>query len=66
MSCPSAVLLALLLLAQTVPAAAQTSAVRFGRLWDGTRVLTDAVVVVSGDRITAVGTGDAAVPAGRR
>ena len=56
--------LALLLLAQTVPAAAQTSAVRFGRLWDGTRVLTDAVVVVSGDRITAVGTGDAAVPAG--
>jgi len=64
MSCFSAVLLALLLLAQTVPATAQTSAVRFGRLWDGTRVLTDAVVVVSGDRITAVGTGEAAVPAG--
>ena len=64
MSCRSAVLVALLLLAPTVPATAQTSALRFGRLWDGTRVLTDPVVVVRGDRITAVGTGDAAVPAG--
>ena len=45
-------------------AGAQTSAVRFGRLWDGTRVMTDAVVVVTGDRITAVGSGDGAVPTG--
>lgn len=41
-----------------------TTAVRFGKLWDGTRSIADAVVVVDGDRITAVGTGDGAVPKG--
>ncbi|HUU35696.1 MAG TPA: amidohydrolase family protein [Vicinamibacterales bacterium] len=56
--------LALVLGGIAVSAAAQTSAIRLGRLWDGTRVMTDAVVVVTGDRITAVGTGDSAVPAG--
>ncbi len=56
--------LALLAVFAAAPAWAQTTAVRFGRLWDGTRVLTDAVVVVTGDRITAVGSGDGAVPAG--
>lgn len=67
----------LLLLAGSLTAAALTSAaaqspepprpqvaVRFGVLWDGTRVLTDAVVVVKGDRIVSVGTGSAAVPVG--
>ena len=48
--------------------AADTQAVRafrFGRLVDGTgRVIVDAVVVVAGDRVTAVGSGDAAIPAG--
>ena len=40
-------------------------ALRFGRLVDGTgRVIADAVVTVTGDRVTAVGTGDAAVPPG--
>jgi hypothetical protein len=40
-------------------------ALRFGRLVDGTgRVLTDAVVVVTGDRLTAVRTPDAGVPRG--
>ena len=43
-------------------AQAQPAAIRFGKLWDGSRVTTDAVVVVDGDRITSVGTGDAAVP----
>ena len=43
---------------------AQTRAVRFGKLWDGSRVIVDAVVVTSGDRITSVGSGNAAVPAG--
>ncbi|MEP7118196.1 MAG: amidohydrolase family protein [Acidobacteriota bacterium] len=41
-----------------------TTAVRFKSLWDGTRIITDAVVVVVGDRIHAVGTGDGAVPPG--
>lgn len=61
------VLLAVLLSALFTGAAqAQTSALRFGRLWDGARVLSDAVVVVDGTRITAVGSGDGAVPAGAR
>ena len=44
----------------------QTTAIRFGKLWDGSTVTTDAVVVVDGDRITSVGTGNAAVPRGAR
>lgn len=43
---------------------AQVTAIRFGSLWDGARVLKDAVVVVEGDRIRAVGQGVTAVPAG--
>jgi len=47
-----------------IPAQAST-AVRFGTLVDGTgRTVKDAVVVVVSDRITAIGSGDAAVPAG--
>jgi imidazolonepropionase-like amidohydrolase len=55
-----------LILALLVPvsAAAQTKVVRFGKLWDGSKTVTDAVVVIDGDRITAVGTGNAAVPKG--
>ena len=45
-------------------ASAQSKAIRFGKLWDGTKVVTDAVVVVDGDRITAVGTGNGSVPKG--
>ena len=55
---------ALLVVLYALPADAQTSAVRFKSLWDGTRVIPDAVVVVDGDRIRAVGTGDGAVPTG--
>jgi imidazolonepropionase-like amidohydrolase len=36
---------------------------RFGKLWDGSKVVTDAVVVIEGDRIKSVGSGSAAVPA---
>src|SRR5204862_6189330 len=43
-------------------AAEQTKVVRFGKLWDGTRVITTAVVTVRDNRIVAVGSGDAAVP----
>lgn len=40
-------------------------ALRFGSLVDGTgRVIRDAVVIVSGERIVSVGSGDAAIPAG--
>ena len=45
-------------------AQAQTTALRFGKLWDGTKVTNDAVVVIDGDRITSVGSGNSAVPAG--
>lgn len=37
---------------------AAPTALRFGRLWDGTRVLTQAHVIVDGGRITHVGTGN--------
>ena len=43
---------------------AQTKAIRFGKLWDGAASIKDAVVVVEGDRITAVGSGNSAVPKG--
>lgn len=59
-------LIAAIVLTVLVPvtAAAQNRAIRFGRMWDGSKVITDAVVVISGDRITAVGTGGSAVPGG--
>ena len=41
-----------------------SKAIRFGRLWDGTRVVTDAVVVVDGDRIVSVSTGTRDLPSG--
>ena len=49
-----------------VPASAraQTKAVRFGHLWDGSRVVADAVVVIDNGTITTVGSGNAAVPRG--
>lgn len=46
-----------------VNAGAQTTAIRFGRLWDGERVIDKAVVIVERDRIVRV-TGGADVPAG--
>jgi imidazolonepropionase-like amidohydrolase len=45
-------------------AAAQTKVIRFGTLWDGSRVLHDAVVVVEGDRITRVTSASDALPSG--
>jgi imidazolonepropionase-like amidohydrolase len=45
-------------------ALAQTTTVRFGRLWDGMKVITDAVVVVEGGRIVRVGSSDRNVPKG--
>jgi imidazolonepropionase-like amidohydrolase len=49
------------------PIWAQTTAVRFGSLVDGSgAVLKDAVVVIEGERVVRVGTGAAAVPAGAK
>jgi len=48
------------------PLAGQTTAVRFGRLWDGGRVLGDAVVVIQHGRIVGVDRGDVAIPPGAR
>lgn len=45
-------------------ASAQQKAIRFGKMWDGSKTITDAVVVVDGDRITSVGAGNSAVPKG--
>ena len=46
------------------PVAAQTRAVRFGTLWDGTRVVKNAIVVIEGDRIARVETDERAIPNG--
>ena len=48
--------------AAAAPQAAK--AFRFGRLWDGSRLIANAIVVVKGDRIVSVGTDAGAVPAG--
>jgi imidazolonepropionase-like amidohydrolase len=51
--------------AEPVRSAGAATVLRFGVLVDGSgRVLRDAVVVVSGDRIVSVGTGDRAIPDG--
>src|SRR4051794_15398538 len=50
-----------------VRAAETAKAIRFGKLVDGSgKVHTNAVVVVESDRITRVGSGDAAVPSGAK
>jgi imidazolonepropionase-like amidohydrolase len=46
-----------------LPAAPQT-AIRFGRVWDGSQIVSDATVVVEGDRIVRVMTGGEPVPPG--
>src|SRR5262245_2320273 len=48
---------------QTAPSA-PTKVLRFARLWDGTRVIPDAVVIVSGNSIVSVGSGKVAAPPG--
>jgi imidazolonepropionase-like amidohydrolase len=52
------------MLSALAAAAPQTTAVRFGRLWDGSATILDAVVVVEGNRIARLGRGTSAVPRG--
>ena len=52
-----------LCLALTAPLEAATKAIRFGKLWDGHRVVPNAVVVVEDDVIRSV-TANGSVPAG--
>jgi len=54
-----------LFLAAPLPALAATKAVKFGKLVDGTgRVLTNAIVIVDGDRVQNVTSGNASIPSG--
>ena len=48
------------------PAAAATTVIRFGKLWDGNRVITNAVVIVEDDRIKTVGGSEVSIPAGAK
>jgi imidazolonepropionase-like amidohydrolase len=45
------------------PSTADTLVLRFGNLWDGTRVTRNAVVIVEGDRVKSVSAGSGALPA---
>ena len=57
----------LILALPAIAAAAEVTALRFGQLVNGPgEAVRDAVVVVEGERIVKVGSGDAAVPAGAR
>jgi imidazolonepropionase-like amidohydrolase len=57
-------------LAAAAPLAQQTTtpptAIRFARVWDGSKTIPDAVVVCDAGKITSVGSGASAVPAGAR
>jgi len=59
----SAGFLLTLSLAVCVGATAATKAIKFGKLWDGHRVITNAVVIVDDDKIRSV-TANGAIPAG--
>jgi imidazolonepropionase-like amidohydrolase len=48
----------------SAPLAQGTRAIRFARVWDGSRVVPDAVVLVEADKVLSVGSGNAAIPKG--
>ncbi len=49
---------------QAPTSSATTKVIRFGRLWDGQRTITNTAVVVTGDRIVSVGAARSPVPQG--
>lgn len=54
----------MVVIAASLPRAQSTRAIRFARLWDGAKTIADAVLVIDGDKVTSVGSGNAAVPKG--
>ena len=54
----------LLLIAASLQSQATVTALRFGRLWDGSRTIADAVVVIEANHIASVGSGAAQIPRG--
>src|SRR3984957_12745094 len=55
--------LLMLSLAVGLKATSATKAIKFGKLWDGHRVIANAVVIVDDDKIRSV-TANGAIPAG--
>jgi imidazolonepropionase-like amidohydrolase len=53
-----------LIVLAAAPAIAQPKAIRFKQLWDGSRRIDDALVIVDGDRIVRVESGKTAPPPG--
>jgi len=49
---------------QATPIATTPKVIRFARVWDGTRVIPNGVIVVIGDRIVSVGTSNVSAPRG--
>ena len=64
MSVIRAAIVALVVMVMATPAGAATKVLRFGKLWDGERVINNAIVVIENDRIKAVGTERSLIPAG--
>jgi imidazolonepropionase-like amidohydrolase len=53
-----------LMLSSPLPAAGSTTVVRFAKLWDGERIIADAVVVIEDNRIVRVVSGTESIPKG--
>jgi hypothetical protein len=53
-----------LLLSLSLSASAATKAIKFGKLWDGHRVVPNAVVIVDNDKVESVAA-NGRIPAGR-
>src|ERR1700730_12712796 len=58
------VVILLFLVCAALAPAQKVTAVRFGKLWDGEKVIDRAVVVVENGRIRSVSSGDLQTPAG--
>ena len=54
----------ILFLSMAVASAQKITAVRFGKLWDGEKVINGALVLIEGGRITSVTAGNPSPPAG--
>ncbi|HEX3702141.1 MAG TPA: amidohydrolase family protein [Vicinamibacterales bacterium] len=48
------------------PGTSGVTVLHFGKLWDGSKVVNDPVVVVEGDRVKSVGSGPSAIPPNAR